>query len=198
MGRKSRVDALPAHVKQAIEFELQESGKTFEDLAQWLADEHGFEISKSSLHRWAKREAKTREALKRQREVTAAFAKELGPEAVDGKQGRLLVEMFNGLVFDLISSKMAAGDDEEEEAGFDTKDFMQLGRALKDVAQANRFSQDFEEKLRARIRDEEKAAAADSAAEAMTEAGLTKDQVRFWREEFLGVKRARSSPDGSA
>ena len=196
MPQKSSVKRLPPGVVKAIEYQLDKERLTLDDLVDWLAREHGYEISRSALGRYAKKYGALREEMRKSREVTEAFARELGPEAVEGKQGRLLVEMFNTLIFRILSEQMTGpkdtlGAEEAEEKGFDTKDFMQLGRALKDVMQANRLSQDFDVKLREQIRQEERekarSEAAEAASEKLEEAGMTADQVRFWREEFLGV-----------
>lgn len=188
MPNKSSVKKLPAGVVKAINFQLEKERLTLDDLVEWLGREHGYTISRSALGRYAKQYSDVREELKKSREVTEAFARELGPEAVEGQQGRLLVEMFQTLVFRLISGELSPKDAlDAESEGFNSKDFMQLGRAIKDVAQANRFHQDFETKLREQIRAQEREKAAAEAAEVVDKAladekGVTqetRDKIRL-------------------
>ena len=188
MARKSSVKKLPDTVVRALNFQLEKERLTLDDLVEWLRDEHGYDISRSALGRYSQNFAAMREKLQRCREITEAFAKELGPDAVEGDQGRVLIQLFNAITFRVVEAELE-GDD----PAFDTKDLMMLGRAIKDTAQAGRFHQDFEDKLRARIAEEERRKAADSGAKALSLKGLSKKEIEFWRRDFLGVARPENN-----
>lgn len=202
MPRKSTVKQLPPSVVNAINYQLEKERLTLDDIVEWLAREHGYEISRSSMGRYAKKYGALRDEMRKSREITEAFARELGPEAVEGKQGRLLVEMFNTLIFRILSEQMTGPKDTiegEEDKAFDTKQFMELGRALKDVMQANRLSQDFAHKEieRARKEEREKAAAAvEEVASTVKDKGLSDDTVQAIKAQILGVDPPAAAAGG--
>lgn len=189
MPRRSSVKQLPTSVINALNFHLEKERLTLDDLCEWLEREHGYKISRSSLHRYSKDLSDVRMQLRQSREIAEGFARELGPDAVTGKQGALLIEMVHSLLFKFIQGEMS--EDDEDGAGLTSKNFMELCRAIKDVAGANRLNQDFETKLREQVQREERdkaAAAVDAVASDLGEKGMSADTVAQIKARILGIK----------
>lgn len=146
---------------------------TIDALTLWL-EGRGYEISRSSVHRYAQSFEEVAARLRESREMAEAMVRELGPEATDGKQGRLLVEMFRTLVNDHLMRRLRG-----EDSALDPQQFMFLAKALKDAAGAARLDQDFEIKLRAQVLKEvsDKLSAAERSAKAAGEKGLSPARI---------------------
>lgn len=183
MPRKSSIKTLPREILERLNFLLTEDVLTLERITAWL-DEVGHPRSQSAVHRYKQTIEKVAGRLRQSREITDAVARELGDAAVQGKQGRLLVEMTRALVFDLLTRLQDAA-----EAGdgvvLDPKDVHHLGKGLAELGRALRFDQDFETKVREEITKE----AAASAGEAARKAGLSDDVRQRIEEEILGLIR---------
>ncbi|MEM7046980.1 MAG: DUF3486 family protein [Pseudomonadota bacterium] len=173
MPRKSTVNTLPPKITKQINAALERGHRTLDDLVAWLASEHGYTISRSALHRYSQNYETLRKKLAETREITQAFAAELGPDALAGKQGALLVEIMQAMVM-----KVAAGTE------LDVKQIGMLCRAVRDAASANRLSQDYEERLRKQITER----AAKTAGAVAKKAGLTQESRKKIEREILGLQ----------
>lgn len=192
MPRRSSLKSLPPQVLDQINKMLVDGEWTIDQVVEYLADA-GHPRSRSAVGRYRVDVERQAARLRQSREMTEALGRELGDAALQGKQGRLLVEMSRNLVHDFLDR---AADNPD---GLDAKDIAALGKGLAELGRALRFDQDFETRLRDQIAAEEQAkarkAAADTAGEALAHAGLTAGQVKFWREDFLGVRRrAEAAP----
>jgi len=187
MPRKSTVKGLPHHMKKQVDFMLEKEHLSIDNIVEWLETEHGYKISRSAMGRYSKEYGDLRSSLRESREVAEAFAKELGPDAVTGKQGALLIEILQTVLFKNLSSQLQAGPLSDDDEDLDSGDFMKLARAIKDLSQANRFNQDFAEKLRVQIREEERERAAAAVKEGGRKAGLS-DEARAIIEAELGIR----------
>ena len=138
-----------------------------------------------------------RAELEELREVSATFAKELGPETLHGDQGRVLIEMFNGLAYRMLKQELEKRRDplaDPGESGLGFQDLMYYSRALKDAGAALRYNQDFETKLRASIAKQAAAAVDEVAKDLATKGkdkGLSAETVAMIKERVLGVRAAR-------
>lgn len=182
MPRRPRIETdLPKDVRIWLERELAEGNYSgYERLSATLA-EMGYEISKSALHRHGQKMEATTRLLRDARAITESLAAELGDAAVQGKQGRLLVETTRALVTQMLE-KMAGGD-----GALTPKDAMMLGKALAELGRALRYDQDFETKVREQVVKEERERAAQVVTTAAADAGATEDQVAFIKARILGI-----------
>jgi hypothetical protein len=187
MGQPSSIDReVSAADKAALQRLVADPAFTVDDLAAWLKSK-GYDISRSAVGRYAKNIRAIGERLRQSREVTEALAKEIGDAAVQGQQGRLLVEMARTLAWDLVMKLQEGG------AEVDTKDLAFIGKALAEMAKALRYDQDFELKLRERIERETREKAAAEVETTATEKGLSRETVEAIKARILGVK----SPEGA-
>jgi len=194
MGRKSSIDERLSEDDKANLNDLIRTGKlTIDGLLEWLG-EKGYEISRSSLHRYAQKYDEVAARLRQSREMTDALVAEIGDSANQGKHGRLLVEMTRSLVFDLLMKIQGADDDPASPAGgLDTKDVMQLGKGLAELGRALRLDQDFETKIRDQLEKEitKKAVEAVDAVAQDNERGLSKDTVAEIKAKILGISKGK-------
>ncbi len=103
MPARSKVDLLPEDVRQALEQRLiAQSFSGYESLAEFL-QEKGFEIAKSSLHRWGTRFEERVRALKIATDQAKAIV-EASPDdegAMTDALMRLTQEKLFGVLLDL-------------------------------------------------------------------------------------------------
>lgn len=185
MTGKSSIDTLPDDVRQRLNVKIGDGTLTIDELTEFL-DSVGHSRSRSAVGRHAQKITKISERLNQSKEMAKALVAECGEDLLSSKQGRLINEIFRSIIFDQMTNKL------EGEDSFDPQELFFLAKAIKDVAGANRLDQDYEKKVRESIEKEVKEQAADAASATMTEAGLNADQVKFWREEFLGVRKSEA------
>ena len=126
MGQKSSIDTrLSAEDKAALNNLIAGGDMSLDGMIEWLG-EKGYEISRSALHRHATKFEKAADRLRRSRQIVESMSKELGEAAIQGEQGRMLVEMAHTFVFDM----MIKLDDDET---LDPKSIMMLGKGLSDL-----------------------------------------------------------------
>ncbi|WP_142850952.1 phage protein Gp27 family protein [Telmatospirillum sp. J64-1] len=179
-GNRSAIEmALSPSDKTEFDRLLGTGRLTLDGLVLWLEGK-GYEISRSSVHRYKGRFDRMAARLRQSREVTQALARELGDAAEQGQQGRVLVEMARTLVFDMMDSL-------PENAQLDPKDIALLGKGLAEMAKAARMDQDFETKVE-EARAKAKRDAASTAATAARAAGLTDELARQIEAKILGVE----------
>ena len=186
MGQASSMKQLPPQILAQVNFMLTEGKWTIDEIVDYLS-EAGHPKSRSAIGRHKKNLDRVASKLRESREVTEALVKELGPDVTESKQGRLLTEILRTLVFKMAVPALEDGDDAP---AFDPQDFFFLGKTLKELAQANRLDQDFEEKVRAAAEKKTKAAAAAAVEKIATEKGLSRKTVQDIKAQVLGVKVA--------
>lgn len=149
MARKSSITKLPQGVRKELDRKLMEGKLTLDQLRDFLASLDGVTEppSRSALGRYAKGFDDAAKKLRESREAARALAQELGPESVEGEQGRLLVEMLRGLTFDLLYELQS-----NPEAKIEVEKLQRLGRTLKEMSHAMHLEQDFARRIREEAR----------------------------------------------
>jgi len=192
MVPKSTIETLPEDVLGRLNSMIGKGRFTVDQLAGWL-DEQGHTRSRSAVGRHSKGYRFIAAELRQSREITEALVAELGEAATQGKQGRLLVEMVRSLVFKLLVKLQKIEASDENVSAIDSKDVQQLGKGLAELGRALRFDQDFEEKIRKQVQEEERAAAAGRAETAIAAASvehgfkLPPEALRTIREQIYGI-----------
>lgn len=172
---------LPEDVKQDLDRMVASGEWSITGITEWL-HEKGYEISRSAVGRHHKKIEAVAENVRKSRQMAEALTTQFGDQFANSKQGEMLGGILRTLVFECMTTAMEDGKE------VDPKNLAFLSKAIKDCSSAMRLDQDYEKNVRTQIEKEERSKAADSAAETMSEAGLSEDQVKFWREQFLGVK----------
>lgn len=187
MGRPSSIDRLPEEVRALIG-RLREQGRTLDEILAHLGqmdDVLADAVSRSALHRHVQKMEALGKHLKVAREQALAIVDRLGV-AEDNKLARLNAELLHAIIL----KGLAAGDDGEP-AVLSPQEMMFVGRALAQVAAAQKVDVDRAVTIRDKLRKEdarklaavegELAAEGDTPAADRARAALSK--VR----ELLGV-----------
>lgn len=180
MPRKSSIKKLPPELRKEIDKLLADGRHTIDQIVANLQS-LGAEISRSSVGRYSKQFEEVAAKMRESREIAAAFARELG-EVPEGDTGQILVEIMRNLVFKLALNANEKDDDVE------IKDVMRLAKAIKDLSRASKTGVEIEAKIREQARKEALEKAANDAAGAAKQAGLTEAQFGLIRAKILGVE----------
>ena len=153
MGRKSTVLNLPDHVLEELNSALVRGRLSLKELRDFIARCDGVERvpSESALGRYSMTFKETAAVMRENREMATALAQELGPESVEGDQGRLLVEILRGIVFKTIQAR---ANDPNVTESFDANEVAKIARSLKDLSHTMRLEQDFAKKIKEEARKE--------------------------------------------
>ena len=184
MAPRSKIEAELSPEDRAEFDRMLATGRLSVDgMVTWLEGK-GYEISRSSAHRYSQKFEAEAQAIRESREVVKALATELGESAVEGQQGRLLVELARDLAFKWLM------DIRKEGGSIDAKDIAMMGKGIAEMAKALRLDQDAEEKAR-KVREEaERAAKKEAAAATSTAAkaaGLTAETADSIVKHILGT-----------
>jgi hypothetical protein len=170
MGKRSSVTTLPLPVKAWLDKALVEGNFSgYEALSKALA-ERGFEVSKSSLHRYGQdfeaRLATLRVATEQARAISEAASDE------ENSMGEALTRLTQQKAFEVLLKLEDAGD-------------VSLPALGKMIAELNRSSVTLK-RYRAEVAERAKAAAAEVAEVART-SGLSDSAVAQIRSRILGI-----------
>jgi len=181
MARKSTVKTLPTQIRAEVDRLLADGRYTLDDVVAHLR-KLGADVSRSALGRYSKEFEAVAAKMREAREVTTAFAKELG-ELPDNDMGRMLAELLHTVVFKVLTNQTGA------DGAADAQDVMFLARSLKDLATANRMSAELEMKIRDRVATETAKKAAAAAEDAAREQGLSAETVEAIKARILGIRK---------
>lgn len=178
MPRHSTVMKLPVSTRKQLDRALMRGEMTIDQLHAFIAGccAPGEDTpSRSAIGRYAAKFNETAKAMRENREMAMALAQELGPESLEGEQGRLLVEILRGLVFQAMQQRAADPD-----AKFDAGEVAKIARSLKDLSHAMHLEQDFAK----RIREEERRKVEEEVRGRVQALGSAQDLRKLTDEEL--------------
>lgn len=183
MARRSKVYDLPVELREQLNQRLVSSGfQGYEGLANWLA-EHGYKVSRSSVHRYGQDlQAEFELAMgdvRRTTEMAKAFA-----EADDDSQGSL-VDATARIVQEQLLRITIALRKAEHEPEKAAKYMATVTHALADIGRMSLGQKKWARDLRREALQE----AADKAAEVAKRGGLSAELVNDLRRELLGIAK---------
>lgn len=175
MPQRSAIEQLPDEVRKDLEQRLIRGGfADYVGLAEWLR-EQGYEISKSSVHRFGKNFEERLSALKVATDQAKAISEASGDDA--GLMNDALIRLVQTKTFELLV-----------EIETSDKNLPKIGRMVADLARAavsqKKLMKEVEESVRSRALED----AANAVEETARQQGLDAEQATFWREKVLGVK----------
>lgn len=184
MARESAIDKLTPEHKQQLDDKLFDNGfNGYQDLAGWLQN-LGYEISKSSVHRYGKKLESKLSAAKVATDMAIHFAENAADDmgALSNATISLMqTELFNTLV---TLKELEEGQPTEERLLLLAK----ISKPFSELTRASITQKKFESEVKEKARAELLAEQAEKLEEHAQAGGLGADQVDFWRREFLGVK----------
>ena len=193
MPRKSTIPTLPPELLAEVNRILADDIWSLDELVAYLR-EAGHERSRSALHRHKQRQERVAKRLRQSREMATALVHEIGPSVMEGKTGRMLVEILQSMVFDHMLNRVEAGDGEDGDADdMSSQDFFFLAKSIKELASASKLTTDQEMKLRQTFVDQAIAIVDEVNEEAKQggESGLSAEAIERLKREMLGVRDNR-------
>lgn len=178
MARKSSIDQLDKSLRDAINALLREGRYTLEDILSKLAELNNgtAPVSRSALGRYAMRAEEQMKHYRETQEVARVWIDKLGTEP-DGDVARLLPEVLRSLAY---RTMIDIGDREESA---NPQEVMLLAKAMKDLASADKLTQ---ERI-LMIRQEVAKRAATEAVKQAKASGLSDEAADLIRQKILGV-----------
>lgn len=146
MPPKSSIKSLPKKLLDEVQRLLVEEW-SLDDLVAYLR-EAGHERSRSALGRYKRDLGKVAERMRRSREMAGALVREMGPQAAEGKTGRLLVEILQSIVFNHLIKLGDAEEGEDGGGGPNAMDLMLLAKSIGEMTRALKVDADREAQLK--------------------------------------------------
>jgi hypothetical protein len=181
MPRKSSIAALPDHLLEALERAIQQGRATVDDLVT-LVNGAGHMVSRSAMGRHRKVSVERLAKFRETQEIAGEWVRQLRADP-DGDIGRMLGEMLKLLAF---RTQM---DMQEGEGNIEPLELSRLARTLRDLGSLDKLKVEAEARVGARIKGQ----AAEAAAGAAREAGLSEERVAQIRREVLGIGRPKDA-----
>ncbi len=179
-SRPSSITALDPRVREAVDAAVREGRMTIDQIVQLIAAQ-GEEASRSAVGRYVKNARARLEDFHQAQEIAKVWVDKLGKEP-DGDIGRMLLEMLRVLAFKSLGDLEAASPE----------DLMFLGKALKDIAGADKLVVDREINLR-KLLAAEAAKVASEVVKTVKKAGLSDETVEAIRSKILGIPEAKKA-----
>ena len=182
MARESAIDKLLPEHKKLLDDKLFDNGfNGYADLTRWL-NELGYEIGKSSIHRYGQKVERKLAAVQASTQAAVMIA-EAAPDDADVRSQAVLslvqTELFNALV-DLQNAT------DDEDGDINPADRIKLfGQAGKGIANVTTASVN-QKKWQVEVRDKAQKAA-DAVENIVSKGGLSGDTVQMIRKEILGI-----------
>jgi len=174
--QRSSVELLPEDVRQGLEKRLIQGGfSDYAGLAEWLS-EQGYEISKSSVHRFGKNFEDRLGALKVATDQAKAIAEASGDDA--GAMNDAIIRLVQTKTFELLV-----------ELEVDNKSLPRIGQMVAKLAQAAVRQKKWQTEMESKVREKalEDAANAIEGIEKKTKKSLDAETLRVIREEIYGI-----------
>jgi len=177
-SRPSSITQLDPKIKEAVDTAIREGRLTIDGIVQ-LIEQHGAEASRSAVGRYVKNAKERMEDYRQATQMAAVWVDKLGKEP-EGDVGRMVLEMLRLVAFKSI------GDIEQASP----EDLMFLGKAMKDIAGADKLIVDRELAVRKLIAARAEKVASE-VAQTAKKAGLSDETVDLIKKKILGVADAK-------
>jgi hypothetical protein len=181
VAKKSKIKRMPPDVRALIERLLREDRLSLDEIVAEVKTHFpdAEAPSRSGLHRYKEGFEQLTERMRAMDTMANAVVGELG-EGVGDKAGALLAQAITTL-----AANAALQAHERDDVSID--EIRKLARAAKDAIQTRRISlaerQALEKEARERLQREQ----SENLDKIAAEQGMTDDQVKFWRDRFLGI-----------
>ena len=177
MPTRPAVSQLPDPVRAELNARLAASGFSgYEGLAAWLA-EQGFEIGKSSIHRYGQALERKLAAIKASTQAAQMIA-EAAPDDEDSRSAAVISLVQT----DLFDALLALQESEEADPGQRVKLLASAAKSIAEVGRASIGNKRFSTEVRARAQ-----AAAEDVVAAVKRGGLSDEAAETIRRQILGI-----------
>jgi len=183
MPKRPAIEALPPAVKKWLDQALAEGNFSGYESLEAELKERGFQIGKSSIHRYGQKLERKLAAIKASTQAATAIA-EAAPDDADLRSAAV-ISLVQTEVFDVLVAL------QEAETLEDPVDRVKLlGRVAKSIAELSRASvnqKKFQATVEARIREEERIKAAETVTASAKAAGVSSETIAIIRRDVLGM-----------
>lgn len=180
MAKRSSVEMLPVEVKQWLDKALAEGNFSGYTQLENLLKDRGFQIGKSSIHRYGQKLESKLMAIKASTQAALAIA-QAAPDDADLLNSAVLqmaqTEIFNSLV------AMQEADEEHDPE----QRLLLMTKAGKGIGEISRASIDVK-KHKLEVQEKAKQAA-QAVGDKARKGGLTEEAIREIEEQILGIAR---------
>lgn len=178
MPKRAKVGQLPPEVKTWLDGALLKGDfSNYELLEAELAD-RGFQIGKSSIHRYGQKLERKLAAIKASTQAATAIA-EAAPDDADLRSSAV-ISLVQTEVFDVLVALQEADEDSDPQERLKV-----LGRAAKSIAELSRASVN-QKKWQVQIEAKVKATA-DAVEAVAKKGGLSREALDAIRRDILGI-----------
>jgi len=184
MPKRPAIEALPPAVKKWLDQALAAGNFSGYEQLEVLLGERGYQIGKSSIHRYGQKLERKLAAIKASTQAAAAIA-EAAPDDADLRSAAV-ISLVQTEVFDVLIALQ-----EVETADNPVERLKLLGRAAKSIAELSRASvnqKKWQVSIEAKIREEVRTKAADAATTSARAAGVSAETIAMIRRDVLGME----------
>lgn len=179
MPASSKIKLLPDEIRAELNRRLvKRAFADYETLAAWLA-EQGFQIGKSTVHRYGQKLERKLEAIRASTEAARAIA-EAAPDDADLRSAAVM-SLVQTEIFDVLVNLQEATDEDVDQV---TRVKL-LSHAAKNIATLSRASVN-QKKWSLEVR-ERAVAVADEVTKAARQAGMSAETAETWRKKILRI-----------
>jgi len=172
--QRSSVELLPLEIRRDLEKKLIQGGFSgYEGLAEWLKS-IGYEISKSSTHRYGKKFQDRLQALKVATDQAKAIAEASEDDA--GAMNDAIIRLVQTKTFELLVELEA-----------DNKNLPKIGQMVAKLAQAAVRQKKWQTEMESKVREKTLKEAAQATDKVAKKRGLSDEVVAEIRKRILGV-----------
>ena len=178
MARESAIDQLSPEHLEMLKVRLEDSGfQDYQQLTDWLT-KLGYEISKSSVHRFGKKHEQKMQAVSLSTQA-AIYMAERNPDDAGALSSSVITMMQSEFFNALVQLQSIDSDDDP------LTRMAQLSKVGKGIAELSKASVN-QKKHQIEVRDKAQAAA-DKVEQIANKGGLTGDTVQEIRKAILGI-----------
>lgn len=174
MGRKSSITQLPPEIREAVDRAIRENRASADQIVA-IVNGMGENVSASAVTRYARSARAQMERFAQASEMAKVWVGKWG-EDPNSDVGRLVSEMLRTVAWQQAGELGDGADGRANET-------MQLARAIKDLASADKLTVERE----ARVKKDMKEQAADRAVQSAKKAGLSAEAAAEIRRDILGL-----------
>lgn len=184
MPVRPAVSLLPEAVRAELDRRLVQSGfGDYENMSAWLA-EQGFQIGKSSVHRYGQGLERKLAAIKASTSAAAAIA-DAAPDDADLRSAAV-ISLIQTEVFDVLVTLQEAEDADPADPAERLKLMSRAAKSIAELSRASVNQKKWQKDIEAKIRAEERARAAEAATTAAKAAGASSETIAVIRKA-LGI-----------
>lgn len=196
MGRKSSVSRLPAEIKAYIEAMLATGAQTLDELIADLQERYpavasaGQLPSRAAVHRYGQKLDRKLAAVKASTEAAKLIREQAG-DSLDARS-EALTALVQGELIDAILLIQESDDpdvDPIERIGMLSAAAKNIATLTRSSVNLKQFQAKVEESTRRAVLEEQRALQEANLQEVAKAQGMDEDQVKFWREKFLGISQ---------